>query len=121
MAQLYFNIQAGSWQLALGKPGEIVTDLEDIAQCIRIIVTTTKGSVPHRPDFGTEVYTYLDRPLTEAGPNLVRETIEAISLWEPRAVIDHVTPIYTEAGVELNIEWHPRDNFLQIQKTVIKL
>ena len=52
MIALVPNIRARDWQPALGEIGAVVVDLEDIAQAIRIIVTTPQGSDPHRPLFG---------------------------------------------------------------------
>ena len=46
MIALVPNIRARDWQPALGEIGAVVVDLEDIAQAIRIIVTTPLGSDP---------------------------------------------------------------------------
>lgn len=120
MPRLYTDIQARTWQLALGAPGEVVTDIDDIAQCIRIVVTTPKGSVPHRPDFGSNAFLYLDRPIAEAGPHLVRETVEALKIWEPRAVVERVIPTPTLAGMGVEIIWKPKDGGTS-QRTAVNL
>lgn len=78
------NITARDWQPALGRPGEVVTDLADIAQCIEIILTTPKGSDPLRPEFGSDLWRYIDYPIDQAVPHLVREAWDALTLWEPR-------------------------------------
>lgn len=77
------------WQLALGGDG-VVQQIADIHQCIRIILTTPKGSDPLRPEFGCDAGNYLDLPLDAARPHIVREVREALS-WEPRVSVSAVT------------------------------
>ncbi len=77
------------WQLALGADG-VAQQLADIAQCIRIILTTPKGSDPLRPDFGCDAGNWLDLPLPAARPHLVRE-IRAALAWEPRIRLEAVS------------------------------
>ena len=55
-------IGARDWQPALGSLGEVVTDLADIAQAIDIILTTPRGSDPHRPTFGADLLQFIDQP-----------------------------------------------------------
>ncbi|GKT21646.1 GPW/gp25 family protein [Acidovorax sp. SUPP3334] len=86
------TITASDWQLAIGLPGKAVTGLADIAQCIRVILTTPKGSDPLRPEFGSDIAQYVDWPRDQALPHLVRACWEAITLWEPRVELDAVKP-----------------------------
>lgn len=72
------------WQPALSGDG-YVTDLDDIRQCVHIILETPEGSEPSRPDFGSKLYLLVDTPIHQAKPHLVRYTVEAIRKWEPRA------------------------------------
>ena len=81
------------WQLALGGDGAangVVQQIADIQQCIRIILTTPKGSDPLRPDFGCDAGNYLDLPLDAARPHIVREVRAALA-WEPRVSVSGVT------------------------------
>ena len=39
---------------------------------------TPKGSVPHRPEFGSDIWRYLDLPTDEAVPHVIREGIAAL-------------------------------------------
>lgn len=64
--------------------GEVVSDLADIAQCFQIILNTPKGSDPHRPDFASNLFSYLDWPIQKATPHIVRESLRSILTWEPR-------------------------------------
>ena len=56
------------WQLKLNSIGEVAQGVDDINQCIAIILLTKKGSVPHRPTFGSDIYKYIDYPINEATP-----------------------------------------------------
>ena len=97
------------WSPKLGSPGETVTGLDDIAQCIRIILETPKGSDPLRPLFGSDVYLYIDRPLPQSAPHLVREAWDAIATWEPRAVVERVQVTPGNAHAVIEVFWHPID------------
>ena len=83
------TITSTHWQPAIGKPGAVVLDAQDVDQCIRIIMTTPKGSDPLRPLFGFDGWHYLYWPINQARPHLVREIIQALA-WEPRIDVDAV-------------------------------
>ena len=74
------------WQFKQNSIGEVAEGVDDINQCISTILTTKKGSVPHRPTFGSDIYKYVDYPVNEAIPNIIREATDAIGLWETRTV-----------------------------------
>lgn len=63
---------------------DVVEGLDDIDQCIRVILTTPVGSVPHNVGFGSNMYLYLDLPANQARPKIVREVFYALNRWEPR-------------------------------------
>lgn len=98
------------WQPKLNDIGEVVQGIDDINQCIYIILTTQKGSVPHRPTFGSNIYQYIDYPAQEAIPNIIREVIDAITEWEKRVEISKVTAELNEANVKIKIEWNLIDS-----------
>ena len=52
-----------NWQVSMDDPAAIVEGVDDIVQSINIILTTIPGSDPLRPEFGSNVYQYLDKPL----------------------------------------------------------
>jgi len=109
------DITSADWSLALDAPGEpgsgignVVQGVNDVNQCIQIILTTPKGSDPLRPTFAVDIWRYLDAPIDTALPAIVREVTEAISLWEPRVTVLSIsaTPVLdgdTQAGAHLNI------------------
>lgn len=99
------SIESLWWQPELGKFGSVVEDIEDIAQCIKIILTTRKGQDPHRPEFGSDIWKYIDYPVNEAIPNIIREVINAINTWEPRCQIKRIQASVELSQVFLRIEW----------------
>lgn len=84
------------WQLALGGDG-YAEALDDLRQAIAIILTTRRGSDPLRPEFGSDIWRYLDHPIDRARPHLVREVYAAIRRWEPRVKIERVSVDLDEA------------------------
>ncbi|MDF0606618.1 GPW/gp25 family protein [Neisseriaceae bacterium TC5R-5] len=96
------------WQPALHR-FDLVEAEADIDQAIRIILATPKGSDPHRPDFGSHLQRYLDYPVNQALPHLVREAVEAISLWEPRCELVKVVPLLEGSQITLRVQWKLAD------------
>ncbi|MCK9514076.1 MAG: GPW/gp25 family protein [Pigmentiphaga sp.] len=105
MVQDVHQITAAWWQPRLDAHGEIVEGLDDIHQCIRIILLTPKGSDPHRPEFGSDLWHYVDHPVGEAVPHVVREGIEALARWEPRIEVVRIVPIELYAHLHITVEW----------------
>lgn len=93
------------WQLKLNTIGEIAEGVDDINQCIAIILLTPKGSVPHRPTFGSNIHKYIDYPINEAVPNIVRETTDAITEWEKRIEVKAVYVDINQTNLKIKIEW----------------
>ena len=86
------QITARNWQLALDQPGDVVADLDAISQCIRVILTTPKGTDPLRPEFACDLWRYIDYPIDRATPHIVREAWDAIETFEPRVELISITP-----------------------------
>jgi phage baseplate assembly protein W len=108
------DIKYANWQPKLNKIGEISEGIDDINQCISIILSTPKSSVPHRPDFGSEIYNYVDYPVNEAIPNIIRESIDAIKEWETRIDIQNVTAEVIEEQIKIQIEWQLKDSDISV-------
>lgn len=98
------------WQLKLNTIGFVAEGVEDINQCIAIILTTPKGSVPHRPTFGSDIHKYVDYPVNEIVPNITRESIDAINLWETRIAVNSVYVEINQAKITVKIEWTLKDS-----------
>ncbi|MBO1856857.1 GPW/gp25 family protein [Burkholderia cenocepacia] len=92
--------------------GMVVTDLDDIAQCLDIILHTPLGSDPQRPTFGAEIDQYIDWPLSAARPRIAREVSRAVGVWEPRVSILKVSATSSEiARLVVGIAWQPSGNY----------
>jgi len=104
------DIKYADWQPKLSQIGEVSEGIDDINQCIAIILTTQKGSVPHRPEFGSDIYKYIDYPIDAAIPNIIREAIDAIKRWETRIDINNVTTQIIEHQIKIQIEWQLKES-----------
>lgn len=110
----YTNITSAHWQPALGTPGDVVTGLRDIDQAIRIILTTPLGSDPHRPEFGSRLFDYLDWPVNRVTPHLVRESVEAIRRWETRVTAEQVLVGIEAEHITVRVRWRVADGVSQL-------
>jgi len=117
------DITSADWSLMLDSSspsqasgsgiGSVVQGIDDVRQCIAIILNTPKGSDPLRPTFGADLWQYIDFPVNAAIPAIVREITDAITLWEPRvkllAISANLVPNDPSANVnahlEVNIKW----------------
>lgn len=99
------EIKSKDWALSIAGQGEVVQGLRDVSQCIYIIVTTAKGSDPLRPTFGADIRRYLDRPVGESVPQILREVSEAIELWETRVTLTRLSYKLEISSLFIRIEW----------------
>jgi Bacteriophage baseplate protein W len=113
------DIRSADWSLMLDAPGRpgsgignVVTGVGDVDQCIAIILTTPKGTDVLRPTFGTDLWKYIDAPINDAGPAVVREVTQSITQWEPRVKVLSVTAapllgVASQPGahVEITVTW----------------
>ena len=109
------SIQSADWSLALDSPGEpgsglgnVVQGLDDVNQCIAIILSTPPGSDPLRPTFACDLMRFIDMPISFARAEIVREIAAAIATWEPRVRVlsitaDVVLDSSVQSGARLNI------------------
>lgn len=94
------------WQPALGADG-IVGGLDDIDQCVQIILGGGNGSVPHRPDFPVNLEQYIDWPQGQAVAFIVRDARAGLLKYEPRIKDVKFTVLHTIGAIELTTEWLP--------------
>ena len=94
------DITSADWSLEVGAIGAVVQGLNDVEQCIGIILTTPRGSDPLRPTFGSNLRQFIDHPVSVAVPSIVREVSAAITMWEPRVTLQSVTvtPVTDESS-----------------------
>lgn len=108
------SITAAHWQPTLGTSGEVGEGLHDIDQSIRIILSTPKGSDPHRPEFGSDLHLYLDWPTNRVTPHLVREAVDAIRRWEPRISVVQVHILINTQQIIVRVRWGIAGQMLQL-------
>lgn len=95
--------------MALKEVGLLVEDIDDINQSIKIILETPKGHDPLRPEFGSNIYKYIDYPVNKAVPHIVREVMTAVSRWEPRIEIINVQTYTEEHHMKVLITYKIKD------------
>lgn len=99
------SIKSTYWQKKRGSFGEVVEEIEDINQCLQTIVTTRKGSVPHVPDLGSDIWLELDKPINEAIPAIIQKVYNDIPPQEPRITIQDANVIAEVSHLYLYIDW----------------
>ena len=108
--------QATHWQPSLTDDG-IVTGFADVEQAIYIILSTPKGSVPHRPEFGCEGLGLIDGQFNKVAPLFIAHATDAILANEPRVQSVKITAKQFDetrqfAGAVFNIAWTPIDSLV---------
>lgn len=98
------EIKSVDWQFKLNDIGNAAEGIDDIDQCIKIILMTRKNSNPHRPEFGSNIWQYIDYPINEAVPNIIREAFDAIALWEKRVQINAITAEINKSQINIKID-----------------
>lgn len=99
------SIQSREWGISLSEQNEVVQGINDIHQCILIILSTQRGSDPLRPLFGADLTPFHDLPMTQAIPGIINEIITAIGNWEPRVKISKITYKVNYSQVTFSIDW----------------
>ena len=99
------EIKYVDWQFKYNDIGSVAEGVEDINQCIATILNTPKGTDPHRPTFGSNIYKYIDYPVNIAKANIIRETIDAISMWETRVKVNSVIYSVENSNVKVKVQW----------------
>lgn len=103
--------------------GEILSDLADVGQCIRVILSTPKGTDPYRPDFAINILDYIDWPIDKATPYVVRESMRAVLTWEPRVEVLKIgiRPDAVLGHTYLSVEWRLKDKPRSAYKQVTEV
>lgn len=86
-----------TWGTNGGLNFEPPTTQAEVAQNVRMIITTPRGSVPLFRDFGID-YTLIDSPTGLAKAKLTRDIIRQVKMYEPRAIITKLVFRSDEAG-----------------------
>jgi phage baseplate assembly protein W len=75
------TINSPVWGISKYGYGVIVEGIAAIRQRMDIAIRTTKGTDPLRPQFGSNVYRYVDYPINTAIPNIKRELLDCLDIW----------------------------------------
>lgn len=76
---------------------EMVSDVDDIVQSLKIILSTRKGERLTNPYFGCAMHDYLFDSINELTKNMIIDAIQmAVIEYEPRIVIDAIDIDYSE-------------------------
>ncbi len=78
------------WQISRRGFGTIAQGVGDIAECILNIVSTQKGSQSFAPEFGCDLFQFIDQPFTVAGPGMAVAIERDVLAWEPRIIVLYV-------------------------------
>jgi phage baseplate assembly protein W len=81
------EINTTMWSMSTSEYGAVVTDLDDIIQCVLLILSTDKGSDPFRPEFGFNLDRLVDKPVNFVIPNGKLGILDALEQWEPRITV----------------------------------
>ena len=64
---------------------QALTEGEEIAQSVRLILTTRPGERPYRPEFGARLDQFaFENPDTTTRSLIRQEVVAALRVWEPR-------------------------------------
>lgn len=99
------DIHSQDWSFSVAGLGQVVEGIDDIAQCINIILATQKGTDPFRPNFGADILRFVDKPVNASIPGIIREMTEQIKLWEPRAKLTKITPTIDVSSISFKVEF----------------
>jgi hypothetical protein len=70
----------------------LVSAEEDVRQSIRIILATSPGERPMRPDFGVGLRQLVFAPLSQATISVIQYRVElSLTKWEPRIIVKQVS------------------------------
>lgn len=91
MSTLADDLGTEYFQLSTVGVGALAVGLEDIRQCIDIILRNIPGTDPLRPLFGCNAYKWMDASRSPSVPNIKKEIFEALSIWETRILVNSIT------------------------------
>ncbi len=99
------DITSAEWSLSTRGQGEVEQGFDDINQCIKLIVSTQRGTDPLRPDFGCDLWRFMDYGINTAAARMTNEILSALATWETRIEITNINFSTLEESVTFNILW----------------
>jgi Bacteriophage baseplate protein W len=75
----------------------LVSREREVAEAIRVIVSTVPGERPMRPEFGCRIHDFVFSPADDATADAISaEVTRALRMWEHRIDVGDVDVLYTE-------------------------
>ncbi len=87
------DINTKDWSISSTQLNEVAIGFNDLKQCVMNILMTVPGSDPLRPEFGCDIFRYLDKPVNRVLPLMMKSITDAIEIYEPRVTITKITAI----------------------------
>jgi len=91
------------WCISAKHYGTVLQGITAIRQRIDLTLTTSKGTDPMRPEFGTNIYLYQDGPINVSAVEGKKEILKALSIWVPDITNIKVTYAIINAQVIFSI------------------
>jgi len=104
------DIKSTSWQVSTTGAGYISEGLEDVRQCIDVLLRTQKGTDPLRPEFGSDIYQHIDKPVNSVVANVKRAIISALEMYEKRVSVVSVKHAVNVSTIDFFITYKLIDN-----------
>jgi phage baseplate assembly protein W len=106
MSKIADDLGTTYFQLSTVGVGAVAVGVEDIRQRIYNVLNTIPGSDPFRPLFGCLAYTWTDKPVNTAVPNIKKEIFESLSLWMPEIQVKSITHVLNgDSNYQFNITY----------------
>ena len=99
------ELKTNNWQMSSTQQGQVITDVEDISQCILNIINTQKGSDPVNPLFGIDLMAYIDKPAQQVAPVLMKDVLKQITIFEPRVTVDLMSNSIIDSNIIITVNW----------------
>jgi hypothetical protein len=88
----------------------LVSKEREIAEAIRVILSTTPGERPMRPDFGCRIHDFVFSSAdSTTAAAISSEVARALAMWEHRIDVDAVNVLYTAEDPSvfyIDIDYH---------------
>ncbi len=111
-------IKSTQWTLSLAGKGAIVQGLDDIKQCVRVILETQPGTLPLDKDFGCGAYNFTDLPTITGIPKMVAEISRCLLKYEPRIENIKVSQVQNVEQVVFSITYSIKNTVLTDQLNI---
>ena len=89
------------YSINLADRTKYVKGVNDIIQSWNIILSTIPGSIPLRPQFGSNLYKYIDQPVNAAFASMANTIIRDLEKWEKRAKVKKVTKTVSGSNIKI--------------------